>query len=134
MLDANEQTRLLFLPQGMSVGRLMCATLLPNIEAVCALAPASCKISQELMSQAAWNLCPQKTRYDSACYFEQDRPFDAISGSVHMTLADVPDGTWTLALKRDLMSKIRGAVRSSVGVARAAAWTKVRSRWKSRAG
>ncbi len=77
------------------------------------------------MSQAAWNLCPQKTQYDSDCYFEQDRGFDAISGAVHITLPDVPDGTWALAIKRDLMGKVRGAVRSSDGVKRGGVWFKV---------
>lgn len=32
------------------------------------------------MSQASWNLCPEKTAYDSACYFAEDAKFEAIAG------------------------------------------------------
>ena len=78
--------------------------------------------SQELLAQAAWNLCPQQTAYSSDCYFQEDQTFDAISGAAHITLTDVPDGVWSLRLKRD---KVAGAVRSSDGVKRAAVWAKV---------
>ncbi|GBF96992.1 polycystin cation channel family [Raphidocelis subcapitata] len=79
----------------------------------------------ELMSQASWNLCPQKIQYDSSCYYGDDVTFDSISGATHVTLPDVPDGVWALRVKRDLMSKVRGAVRSTSGVARAAVWFKI---------
>lgn len=80
------------------------------------------------MTQAAWNLCPQQTAYSADCYFQDDIKFDAISGAVHTTLADVPDGVWSLQLKRDMMGKVGGAVRVSDRVVRAALWTKVRRR------
>lgn len=47
---------------------------------------------QELMSQAAWNLCPQKTAYDASCYYGEDQAFSAIAGSTHITLPDVSVG------------------------------------------
>jgi hypothetical protein len=87
------------------------------------------------MSQASWNLCPQKIQYDSSCYYSDDVTFDSISGSSHVTLPDVPDGVWALRVKRDLLSKIQGAVRSTQGVERAAVWFKVRGRaWGAGAG
>ncbi|KIZ05279.1 hypothetical protein MNEG_2684 [Monoraphidium neglectum] len=79
----------------------------------------------ELLSQASWNLCPEKIQYSSDCYYQDDQGFDAIAGTLHVTLPDIPDGSWTLRVKRDLMSKVSGAVRSTADVARAAVWTKV---------
>jgi hypothetical protein len=77
------------------------------------------------MAQASWNLCPQSTAYSAGCYFTDDQKFGAIAGAVHTTLTDVPDGTWSLVVKRDLMGKVKGAVRSTAGVKRAAVWAKV---------
>lgn len=77
------------------------------------------------MDQASWNLCPEKIQYNSDCYFQDDQTFSSISGSVHMTLPDIPDGTWTLSMKRDLLEKVKGAVRSAAGVEKASVWFKV---------
>jgi hypothetical protein len=80
------------------------------------------------MSQAAWNLCPQATAYGAGCYFQDDQTFDAAAGTLHLALPDIPDGTWSLVVKRDLMAKVGGAVRSTHGVERAGVWTKVGAR------
>ena len=77
------------------------------------------------MAQASWNLCPEATAYAAGCYFAEDRRFEAAAGVVHVTLPDVPDGRWSLVVKRDMMSKVRGAVRDARRVARAATWVKV---------
>jgi hypothetical protein len=80
---------------------------------------------QELVAQAAWNLCPQATAYAAGCYYAGDAAFPGVSGEVHLTLRDVPDGTWALRVKRDPLSKVRGAVRLTDGVQLAAVWAKV---------
>lgn len=79
----------------------------------------------DLVAQASWNLCPERTAYDSGCYFAEDRRFEAAAGAAHVTLPDVPDGRWSLVVKRDMMTKVRGAVRDSRLVERGAAMVKV---------
>jgi hypothetical protein len=65
----------------------------------------------ELMSQAQWNLCPENgAPHGRDCYFEEDRSFDRIDGSVQEIIGDVPDGMWTIKVKRDFFSKIKGSV------------------------
>ncbi|KAI8467677.1 MAG: hypothetical protein J3K34DRAFT_480735 [Monoraphidium minutum] len=81
--------------------------------------------ASELMSQASWNLCPENIQYNSDCYYQEDQAFTTIAGSLHTTLPDIPDGDWSLRVKRDLMGKVRGAVRSTARVAHAAVLTKV---------
>lgn len=77
------------------------------------------------MNQAAWNLCPVKIQYNSDCYYDTDQTFTQLQGEVHATFPDVPDGDWDLVVKRDMMQKIRGAVRDSTKVAQAAFWVRV---------
>ena len=78
------------------------------------------------MSQASWNLCPEQIQYNSDCYYSDDNAFDAVAGTVHAALTDIPDGTWSLRIKRDMMGKVRGAVRKSAGVTQAAVLAMVR--------
>lgn len=61
-------------------------------------------------------------------------PAPTHAGTVHLTLPDVPDGRWALVVKRDMLGKVRGAVRRSDGVTRAAVWYKVRVRLPQRLG
>jgi aromatic ring hydroxylase len=82
-------------------------------------------LPQDLMTQAAWNLCPVKIQYNSDCYYDTDQTFSQLSGEVHATFPDVPDGEWDLVVKRDMMRKIRGAVRDARALGYAAFWTKV---------
>ena len=47
--------------------------------------PAGSIASTELMGQAQWNLCPEKgAPHGRDCYYEEDRSFDRIEGSVQV--------------------------------------------------
>ena len=51
-----------------------------------------CRV-QELLSQAAWNLCPVSgIPSGNACYYSSDQTFDALTGSVSIQITDCPDG------------------------------------------
>ena len=64
------------------------------------------------MSQATWNLCPENgAPHGRDCYYEEDRAFDRIEGTVQEIIDDVPDGLWTIKIKRDFFHKVNGAVR-----------------------
>lgn len=64
------------------------------------------------MSQAQWNLCPENgAPHGRDCYFEEARTFDRIEGSIQEIIDDVPDGMWTIKIKRDFFHKVKGAVR-----------------------
>jgi hypothetical protein len=66
----------------------------------------------ELMSQTQWNLCPENgAPHGRDCYYEEDRSFDRIEGSIQEVIEDVPDGLWTIKIKRDFFHKVKGAVR-----------------------
>lgn len=66
----------------------------------------------ELMSQAQWNLCPENgAPHGRDCYYEEDRIFDRIEGTIQEVIDDVPDGLWTIKVKRDFFHKVQGAVR-----------------------
>jgi hypothetical protein len=74
--------------------------------------PAGSIPSSELMSQATWNLCPENgAPHGRDCYWAEDRPFDRIEGTVEEIIEDVPDGLWTVKVKRDFFAKVQGAVR-----------------------
>jgi hypothetical protein len=74
--------------------------------------PAGSIASTELMSQAKWNLCPEHgAPHGSDCYFEDDQAFDRVEGSTQEIIDDVPDGEWTIKIKRDFFGKVGGAVR-----------------------
>ncbi|KAK9819873.1 hypothetical protein WJX72_003501 [[Myrmecia] bisecta] len=66
----------------------------------------------ELMNQASWNLCPTSgAPHGTACYYDTDQQFSLLSGEVHTTVTDMPDGDWTVTMKRDLFNKVAGGVR-----------------------
>lgn len=44
------------------------------------------------LPQATWNLCPVKISYNSDCYFSDDQAFSDLSGEVHLSISDAPDG------------------------------------------
>lgn len=49
--------------------------------------------ASELMSQAAWNLCPVAgAPHGSDCYYSNDQTFTSLSGEVHIIFTDIPDG------------------------------------------
>lgn len=74
--------------------------------------PAGSLASTELMSQAKWNLCPERgAPHGRDCYFEEDQSFDRVEGSTQEIVDDVPDGEWTIKIKRDFFRKVGGAVR-----------------------
>jgi hypothetical protein len=74
--------------------------------------PASSIPSSELMSHATWNLCPENgAPHGRDCYWAEDRSFDRIEGSLQEVIEDVPDGLWTVKIKRDFFTKVGGAVR-----------------------
>jgi hypothetical protein len=76
------------------------------------------------MRQASWNLCPQAIQYSSVCYANPDVAFTAIAGSVSSQMPDLPDGDWSLVLKKDIFQKVAGAARLLSGSALI-----VRARW-----
>jgi hypothetical protein len=64
------------------------------------------------MSQASWNLCPQDIQYNTACYDDPDDAFSTISGSLSKPMPDLPDGDWSIVLKRDIFQKVSTATYS----------------------
>jgi hypothetical protein len=78
-------------------------------------------VLQELMRQASWNLCPQDIQYNTACYADRDKTFNAIAGSTSSPMPDLPDGDWALVLKKDIFQKVLAwaAVTSEQACARA---------------
>ena len=74
--------------------------------------PAGSLASTELMSQTKWNLCPERgAPHGRDCYFEDDQAFDRVEGSTQEIIDDIPDGEWTIKIKRDFFDKVSGAVR-----------------------
>lgn len=63
-------------------------------------------VLQELMQQASWNLCPQDIQYNADCYDDPDNKFASISGSLTKYMPDLPDGDWSLVLKKDIFQKV----------------------------
>eukprot|EP00883_Tetradesmus_obliquus_P001212 jgi/Sobl393_1/11292/SZX78320.1 len=86
---------------------------------------ASSLPASELMQQASWNLCPRDIQYNADCYDDPDNKFASISGSLTKYMPDLPDGDWSLVLKKDIFQKTRGAVRDTVKLSQAAFWFKV---------
>ena len=79
----------------------------------------------DLQKDATWNLCPKeqdeitgiaKIRHGKDCYYETDQPFPSQSGQVQVLLDDVPDGTWSVQMKKDIFLKVGGAVRERQNV------------------
>lgn len=65
------------------------------------------------MQQTSWNLCPtvgSDIKYSAGCYFPQDNRFNSLSGSYSKILDDLPDGEWTLMMRRDIFKKTRGSI------------------------
>jgi hypothetical protein len=58
------------------------------------------------MDQASWNLCPRSTAFSGDCYYAADQQFSTIAGEVHEVIDDAPDGSWDLAVKRDIFAKV----------------------------
>ena len=74
--------------------------------------PAGSIPATELTSQAQWNICPENgAPHGRDCYFSEDRSFDRTEGTVQEIIDDVPDGLWTINIKRDFFFKVKGAVR-----------------------
>jgi hypothetical protein len=71
------------------------------------LAAAALVCLQELMQQASWNLCPQDIQYNADCYDDPDNKFASISGGLTKYMPDLPDGDWSLVLKKDIFQKVR---------------------------
>jgi len=79
----------------------------------------------DLMKDAAWNLCPmevdeligpKKIFHGSDCYYEEDQKFEEQVGHVVREIDDVPDGDWSVVLKKDIFLKVAGAVRPRMNV------------------
>ena len=79
----------------------------------------------DLMRDAKWNLCPmevddligpKKIFHGSDCYFEEDQGFEEQVGHVTLSVDDVPDGEWTIVVKKDIFLKVAGAVRPRLNV------------------
>ena len=79
----------------------------------------------DLMNDAAWNLCPmevdeligpKKIFHGSDCYYEEDQKFDEQVGHIVREIDDVPDGDWSIVVKKDIFLKVAGAVRPRLNV------------------
>jgi hypothetical protein len=57
------------------------------------------------MKQASWNLCPQAIQYSTACYTDPDVGFNSLSGASSTPMPDLPDGDWSVVLKKDIFQK-----------------------------
>ncbi len=62
------------------------------------------------MQQTSWNICPVDTPFASGCYYNKDNQFSQLAGATTSVINDMPDGNWTLQMKRDIFDKTRGAV------------------------
>ena len=69
----------------------------------------------DLMNDAAWNLCPmevdeligpKKIFHGSDCYYEEDQKFDEQVGHIVREIDDVPDGDWSVVVKKDIFLKL----------------------------
>ena len=83
----------------------------------------------DLMQDAKWNLCPlevdeligpRKIFHGSDCYYEEDQGFEEQVGHIVREIDDVPDGDWTIVVKKDIFLKVAGAVRPKLNVTREA--------------
>ena len=72
----------------------------------------------DLMQDAKWNLCPlevdeligpRKIFHGSDCYYEEDQGFEEQVGHIVREIDDVPDGDWTIVVKKDIFPKVAGA-------------------------
>ena len=79
----------------------------------------------DLMNDAAWNLCPlevdeligpRKIFHGSDCYYEEDQKFEDQVGHIVREIDDIPDGDWTVVVKKDIFLKVAGAVRPRLNV------------------
>jgi hypothetical protein len=48
--------------------------------------------------------------FSTGCYFEEDNTFNSLSGSYSEIIDDLPDGDWTLVMRRDIFRKTRGSI------------------------
>ncbi len=62
------------------------------------------------MQQTSWNICPVDTPFASGCYYNKDNQFAQLAGASSAVINDMPDGNWTIQMKRDIFSKTKGAV------------------------
>ena len=83
----------------------------------------------DLMNDAKWNLCPlemdenigpKKIFHGADCYYEEDQGFEDQVGHIIRKIDDVPDGDWTIVVKKDIFLKVAGAVRPRVNVTKEA--------------
>ena len=83
----------------------------------------------DLMQDAKWNLCPlevdeligpRKIFHGSDCYYEEDQGFEEQVGHIVREIDDVPDGDWTIVVKKDIFLKVAGAVRPKLNVTKEA--------------
>ena len=79
----------------------------------------------DLMQDAAWNLCPmevdeligpKKIFHGSDCYYQEDQKFEEQVGHIVREIDDVPDGDWSVVVKKDIFLKVAGAVRPRLNV------------------
>lgn len=79
----------------------------------------------DLMQDARWNLCPMeideligpmKIFHGSECYYEDDQVFENQVGHQVFEVDDIPDGQWTIVVKKDIFLKVAGAVRPRLNV------------------
>jgi len=79
----------------------------------------------DLMQDAKWNLCPmevdeligpKKIFHGADCYYEEDNGFEDQVGHKVFEIDDIPDGEWSIVVKKDIFLKVAGAVRPRINV------------------
>jgi len=55
-------------------------------------------------------LVSSRSEYNTACYDDPDDTFSTISGSLSKPMPDLPDGDWSIVLKRDIFQKVSTAL------------------------
>ena len=74
--------------------------------------------ASKLAADASWNVCPVgNALHGTACYFDQDRAFETVSGAESLEIRDLPAGQWRVVVRRDYFNKVAGAVRNRAALA-----------------
>ena len=69
--------------------------------------------SSDLLSVAAWNICPVTQSYHGQeCFYAEGQTFDSVTGSLTLEIPALPDAEWQLKVERDYFHKVSGAVRN----------------------
>ena len=65
--------------------------------------------------QSKWNLCPlemdenigpKKIFHGADCYYKEDQGFEDQVGHIIRKIDDVPDGDWSIVVKKDIFLKV----------------------------